>query len=401
MAQTNVPALQFTAGGIIAPTEADILAGRQTDIDQAFGGDVNPALTTPQGQIAQSDTAIIGDKNDQFLFLANNFDPAYASGRFQDAIGRIYFLERLPPTPTTVPLLCVGAPSTVIPVGALATDGVNKWSCVQAGTIPSGGSITLQFACTTNGPIPCPANSVNQIFQTIPGWDTVNNPTAGTEGTNVESRADFEHRRQLSVAGNSRSMIQSVQAAVLAVPGVIDAYGYSNETAAPITIGSVTIPANSIFVCVSGGDPLAVATAIWTKKMPGCPMSGGTTETVYDTNGYSPPYPAYTITFQTAASLPIKFAVSITNSAQVPANATALVQAAVQAAFSGSDGGSRARIGATLYASRFYAGVALLGSWAQLISIKVGTVTATLDDVTVAIDHVPTLQNSDITVTLV
>jgi hypothetical protein len=135
--------------------------------------------------------------------------------------------------------------------------------------------------------------------------------------------------------------------------------------------------------------------------MPGCPMSGGTTETVYDTDGYSPPYPAYTITFQTAVSLPIKFAVSITNSAQVPANATALVQAAIQAAFSGSDGGSRARIGATLYASRFYAGVALLGSWAQLISIKVGTVTATLDDVTVAIDHVPTLQNSDITVTLV
>jgi hypothetical protein len=402
MAETNVPPITFTPGGVVVPTEADILAGRQTDIDQAFGGGVNPGLSTPQGQIAQSDTAIIGDKNDQFLFLANNFDPAYASGRFQDALGRIYFLERLPPTPTVVSCLCVGAPSTIIPFGALATDGVNQWAAVAGGVIPSGGSITLDFACTVDGPIPCPSNSVNQIFRTVLGWDTINNPSAGVEGTLVEGRADFERRRQLSVEQNSRSMIQSVIGAVLNVPNVIDAYGYSNNTASPITIGSVTIPANCIFVCVAGGDPQAVANAIWSKIMPGCAMYGSTSETVYDTsNGYVPPYPSYTINFQTAASLAIKVAVTITNSAQVPSNVTALVQAAVQAAFSGADGGPRARIGSELYASRYYAGVIALGAWAQLVSIKIGTSSATLDDLLVPIDHIPTLQNSDITVTLV
>ncbi len=398
---TNVPQLQFTPNGIVVPTEAAILAGVQADQDDAFGGGLNPSLSTPQGQIASSESAIIGDKDGQLLFIANNFDPAYASGRFQDALARIYGLTRNPPEPSVVQCLCVGLASTVIPTGALASDGTNEWICTQGGTIPIGGSITLPFACTVNGPIPCPSNSVNQIVQTILGWDTINNPSSGVEGSEVESRADFEHRRQLSVALNSRSMIQSVVAAVLAVPGVIDAYGYSNDTASPVTVHGVTIAANAIFICVSGGDPQLVANAIWSKKMPGCVMTGATTETVTDSDGYSPPYPTYTIKFQTAAATAIKIAVSITNSTAVPANVNDLVIAAVQAAFSGSDGGSRARIGATLYASRFYAGVAALGAWAQLISILIGTSSPTLNDVTINIDHIPTLQNSDITITLV
>ncbi len=398
---TNVPQLQFTPTGIVVPSEGDILAGVQADQDVAFGGGLNPSLSTPQGQIASSDAAIIGDKDGQILFVANSFDPAYASGRFQDALARIYGLTRKPPEPSTVQCVCVGLASTAIPTGALATDGTNEWICTQGGTIPIGGSITLPFACTVNGPIPCPSNSVNRIFQTILGWDTINNPSPGVEGSDVESRADFEHRRQLSVAINSRSMIQSVTAAVLAVPGVIDAYGYANDTAAPVTTGGVTIAANAIFVCVSGGDPQLVANAIWSKKMPGCVMTGTTVETVIDSAGYSPPYPTYTIKFQTATPVAIKVAVSITNSTSVPSNALTLIQSAVQRAFSGVDGGSRARIGATLYASRFYTGVAALGSWAQLISILIGTSTPTLNDVPINIDHIPTLQNSDITLTLV
>lgn len=398
---TNVPQLQFTPTGLVVPSEQDILAGVQADQDEAFGGGLNPSLSTPQGQIASSETAIIADKDGQMLFLANNFDPAYASGRFQDALARIYGLTRNPPEPSTAQCVCVGLASTVIPTGALATDGTNSWTCTQGGTIPVGGSITLPFACSVDGPIAVPANSINQIVQTILGWDTINNPAPGVEGTYVESRADFERRRQLSVALNSRSMIQSVVAEVLAVPGVIDAYGYANDTPSPVTVAGVTIAAHSIYICVSGGDPQLVANAIWSKKMPGCAMTGSTIETVTDSEGYSPPYPTYTIKFQTAAATAIKVEVSITNSAAVPSNVNALVQAAVQAAFSGADGGSRARIGATLYASRFYAGVAALGSWAQLISILIGTSTPTLNDVTINIDHIPTLQDSDITIVLV
>ena len=68
----------------------------------------------------------------------------------------------------------------------------------------------------------------------------------------------------------------------------------------------------------------------------------------------------------------ISFKVQITNSASVPATATAQIQAALNAAFLGQDGGLRARIGSTIYASRFYAAVTLLGPWAQVILITIG-----------------------------
>lgn len=402
MAETNVPPLTFTPTGLVVPSEADVLAGVQADIDAAFGGGVNPALTTPQGQLAQSEAAVIGAKNSQLLFYVNNIDPAYAQGRMQDAIGRIYFIERNPAEPTSVQCLCIGAQSTVIPTGALATDGTNVWVCTAGGTIPIGGSITLPFACATTGPVACPANSVNQIYQTIPGWDSINNPAPGVLGAVVESRADFEYRRQQSVAQNSVGTIQAIVGKVLNVDGVLDAYGTQNDTAAPVTVGGVTIAPNSLYVCVSGGVPQDVADAIWSKKPPGCGYTGGTTVSVQDTsNGYQPPYPTYSVKYQTAVGLPIKFAVTITSSPQVPSDAADQIKAAITAAFNGSDGGARARIGATLYASRYYSGVAALGAWAQIVEILIGSVTPTLNSVTVPIDKVPTLADADITVTLV
>ncbi|WP_046901589.1 hypothetical protein [Gluconobacter oxydans] len=93
-ATTSVPAASLTDAGFVAPAETDILAGVLADITAALGGNVNQALTTPQGQLAQSETAIIGDCNDRILSVFNGIDPRTASGRMQDAIGFIYFLTR-------------------------------------------------------------------------------------------------------------------------------------------------------------------------------------------------------------------------------------------------------------------------------------------------------------------
>ena len=94
MSSSSVPTLTFTSTGVVLPTEADILAGVQTDIDSAFGGGTNPALETPQGQLASTLAAVTANKNSEIAYYVNQVDPQYASGRFQDAIGRIYFLTR-------------------------------------------------------------------------------------------------------------------------------------------------------------------------------------------------------------------------------------------------------------------------------------------------------------------
>lgn len=401
---TAVPFPTLGPNGFVAPLEIDILNGNLADFNAAFGGNLNLSLSTPQGQLATSISTVVGYGNDLFCYYVSQVDPAFSMGRMQDGIARIYFLSRNGPRPTAVELVCTGAAGTVIPAGSLALSlAGDTYQSTGDAIIPIGGSVTVPFAAVVDGPIPCPANTVTQISRAVPGWDSVNNPTDGVPGRDTEGRLDFETRRAASVAGNALGILPAVQGAVLSVADVLDAFVYENPTAAPVTYRGVTLPAHSLYVAVVGGTDADVARAIWTKKNPGCDYYGGnTTVTVSDTNGYAVPYPTYTVKFERPASLRIYVLVKIASTVGIPSNAEALVQAAVLNAFNGADGGNRARIGSTVFASRFYPGVAALGTWATIIEILVGTADpATADTVSVDIDQIPTLDGADITLDLV
>jgi hypothetical protein len=372
---TNVPSITLGPNGFVAPAEQDVLTGMQADIDQAFGGGLNPALETPQGQLASSLTAITANANDTFVSMANQFDPAYAAGRFQDAIARIYFIERNPAQPTVVQATCGGLAGVPIHVGALAQaeDG-NIYTCTEAGTIPQTGSIILSFECSTPGPIACPAGTLNRIFQAIPGWDSITNPTDGVLGNDVESRQDFEARRQASVAQNSLGSVPSVRGAVLNVPNVLDAYVTENPFAEQVTVGGQLLVPNSLYVAAVGGAALDVATAIWSKKAPGCNYNGNTTVVVQDqSSGLTPLFPSYPVTFLIPPALDIFFAINLLNNPLVPSDAVTEIQQAIMSAFAGADGLPRARIASTLLASRYYPPIVNLGSWAQILSVTIGS----------------------------
>lgn len=376
MITTNVPGCAFGPTGFYAPAETAVLTGVLADYQSAFGGNLNLALTTPQGQLCQSTTAIIGQTDSTFVYYTNQVDPAYASGRMQDAIGRIYFMTRKPALSTVVACVCTGLASVVIPQGTLAQDlAGNTYYAIDGGTIGAGGTVTLNFANAIPGPTPCAANTLTIIAQAIANWDSINNPADGALGQLVESRAAFEERRQESVASNSRNTVYAIQGAVLALSGVLDAFTYSNNTASPVTYRGKSIAANSVYCCALGGTDADVADAIWRKGPPGIPTDGNTAVTVYDTNpSYSAPYPSYTINFQRPSTLTVYFAVNIANGPTVPADAASQIQTAIINAFSGSDGGVRARIGATLYASNYAATIKALGSWVNVITLFMGSV---------------------------
>lgn len=403
MSTSSVPAIAFTPAGLTTPAAADVMAGVQADMNAAFGGNLNPSLSTPQGQLASSEAAIIEASNALFAQFVNQIDPATASGRMQDAIGRIYSLTRLPSTPTTAQVLCRGLAGTVIPVGALAADVIgNLYACTTAGTIPVGGSITLPFAAVVNGPLSCGAGAVSVIYQRIIGLDSVTNVAAGVLGTYVESRADFEYRRQQSVAVNALGSLPSIYAAIFSVAGVTDVYAIMNVTDASVVNGAITLLPHSIYIAVAGGLDLDVATAIWRRVSQGCNYNGNTTVSVQDTSGYAIPIPTYAIVFQRPADLPIYFAVTVqnlgalSNAALVP-----LIQAAIINAFIGGDGGQRARIGATLFASRYFAAIASVSQLA-IISVTVGITASPVGaSLAVAIDQKPTLVATNIGVSFI
>ena len=369
-----IPQPTFGATGFIVPAESDILLAVKAAWNNAFGGALNMADETPQGQLAVSQTAAIGNANDAFAFLAQQMDPAYNVGRYQDGIARIYFIERFPARPTVVTVTCLGGEGVVIPVNAIvvAADG-NQYLATDGGTIPASGSINLQFECVVPGPIPCPAGSIQTIYQAINGWDQASNAADGVLGRNVEGRAEFEDRRRLSVAQNSQGSLPSVLGSVLSTPNVLDAFVTENVNNTAQLVRGFTLNPNSIYVAAVGGDDDAVAQALWAKKSPGCGYNGNTTVMVQDENpNYNQPYPTYQVSFERPTAETVVFLVTLANNQSVPANATALIQVAIVAAFAGADGGPRARIGDTVFASRFYAPVAALGSWAQIITLKLG-----------------------------
>lgn len=399
----NVPKIQFTATGPVLPAESDILIGVQADMNAAFGGNLNMSLETPQGQMATSTTAVIADKNSEIAYMVNQVDPAYSSGRWQDGIGRIYMIDRIPGTGTVVTVTCTGSVGVIIPSGTKAKDtSGNIYTNDYDVVIGSGGNVTAQFTCTVFGPTACPSGSLAFIYQSINGWDSITNPTDGIPGRLVESRNDFEFRRKNSVALNAQGTPDAVLASVLGVKNVTDCYVYNNGTGAEQLIGitEYPVPAHCLYVGVAGGNSVEIASAIFAKLSSGCDLVGNVTETIEDMN-YNVPRPAYDISFNVPTDKAIKFAVQITASQYLPSDSTQKIKDAIIAAFTGEDGGFRARIGSQITAGRYYAGVAGISPYCDVISLLLGTTSPTLNSIEMGIDENPTLTQSDITVTYV
>ena len=401
---SSVPKIQFTPAGLVIPAETDILAGVQADMNAAFGGGLNPGLETPQGQLASSQAAVIGDKNNEVALIVNQVDPQYSADRFQDAIGRIYFLTRKPATPTAVTATLGGIAGTVIPAGTFAqdTDG-NTYALSGDATIGIAGTVDADFQNVQTGPIPCAAGTLTSVYQAIPGWDTITNAADGTMGSNVESRADFEYRRKNSVALNGKGTPQAIYAAVFDLLDVLDVYVKDNPSGNTVNTGPTNYPIlpHSVYVAVVGGTDAEVAAAIWRKKDTGCDYNGNTTVTVTDDAGYSYPQPTYTVKFERPAALPVLFAVSLVDDPSLPSDIVQRVKGAIIARFNGADGTTRERIGSLILASRYYGAVVAVASNVSLISVLIGTATPTLSQVAVGIDQKPTLSDADIAVTLV
>lgn len=409
---TSVPKLQFSPQGVSVPSDADILAGTQEDINYAFGGGVNPALNTPQGQMASSLAAITADKDAEMAYVCNQVDPQYADGRFQDAIGRIYFMERKAATATVVACVLTGLAGTVVPAATLAQDTAgNTYALLADVTIGAGGTVMSSWANISTGPIACPAGTLTQVYQAVPGWDTISNPADGIVGRDVESRADFEFRRKNSVAFNGRGTTTSIQAAVFAVDNVVDCFVIDNpsgsaQSSDPLPGGipnstHYALAPHSVYVAVVGGVSADVAKAIWSKKDVGCDYNGNTTATVIDDGNYEYPQPTYTVKYEIPDELPILFAVQIVNNPSLPSNIATLVKDAIIAQFNGTNGGQRARIGSLILATAYYGSIASVAQNLLLISVLVGTATPTGTSVQVGIDQFPTITEANISVTLV
>lgn len=393
MSQSSI---EYTDLGPIAPDTATVLADQQTCWQTAFGNNLNTDPATPQGQIMASLAAIVQDKNNQLLFLANMFNPATSQGIWQDALGAIYFIERQAAQSTVVQVVCTGLPGVVIigrdtsvsPARVRTTDGV-ELVCQTGGTIGSNGTVTLPFVVEEEGAIEIEAHSVTKIVQAQAGWDTVDNPDAGVTGSAQESQYAFEQRRYQSVALNSRSMLASVYSRVGNVDGVIALLARQNRGDSPIVDNGVTLSPHSIYIAVLGGAEQDIAEAIYNTVSGGCDYNGNTSVEYEDPVTGA----AETIRFERPEEVAFQVEVTLQKSKTTPSNVEEQVKSNVYADFYGKeypnqDTGTahnnnnviRVSIGDTVYASRFYC-PAISAGVTQLVSVRIGRLDGELGNI--------------------
>ncbi|AAR89325.1 gp33 [Burkholderia phage Bcep43] len=417
MTTTNVPQPTFTPTGLQLAGEQAILAGVQADQVAAFataGKTLSTELTTPQGQLASSEAFIVAAWQALFAQLIANVDPLTSSGAYQDALGRIYFMTRNPAVAATIPgVVVTGTPGVTATAGTLqarSPDG-SLWSNQTDVTYDATtGNATVTYVAAVAGVGPVATPNTLKIYQQVNGWLGIANPNGSVAGVDVESRSEFETRRQESVSIGGIGQAANVRAAVLAVPGVTDCYVYNNGSDSAINYGATNypIPAHSVAISVTGGADADVALAINSKLDCGCGFSGQgtTTVTVMDSINYPPPYPQYPVRFVRPPTVEVYFNVQVAQLPNVPATYIQDIQKAIVAAFvsgfSTDDGKitlSRARIGMQLIGAAYKPVVAVLNPNLIPVNIFIGTsANPTGESITMGIDQQPTIANLNVSV---
>lgn len=300
--------LQFnTTTGVEVPEVSDVRDDIAQAVQEAFQTSptdplINVEPTTPMGQIVDAMTAEVSAKNSEVAKIADQNNLSIAEGRYLDALTSLYFVNRKISEATVVQCVCTGLNGTFIPYGAIVqdTNGNQYRHSVAAGaTIGAGGTVTTTFSAIQHGALEVIENAVNQIITVIPGWDSVNNPEAGVTGRDRESDAELRTRYRQSVAINSVGNVDTIQANLANINGVIDVQVLENISSEADTQFGVSVPAHGIAVCIFGGEDADIAQVIYQTKMGGTSMLGNSNVSYTDpTTGTSITYPIYRPTVQ-------------------------------------------------------------------------------------------------------
>lgn len=370
------------------------------------GGVLNTDPSTPQGQLIDSITALIVEKDNDILYLANMFNPLKAEGIWQDALGKVYFLSRHKAISSSAKVVCTGKAGIFVPTGALLMSAQDntKWACREGNSIKSDGKVILTFDCLESGPISAPPHSLTKIITTVAGWDTADNEQAALVGQNEESTASFEDRRYKSVALNARSSLQSVYSRIAALDGVLAVCVQHNRGDTAIRIDGVEIKAHSVYACVLGGNDNDIAQALYETVSAGCDYTGDIQVEVKDPVTKTKDR----VRFCRPKEKAIKVTVTIRKTDGLPSNAESAIKDIILQNFLGTEQAqlhsitpiNRVVMGDDLYSSRFYpslsannfhSAISILVAWKDSEELS--------ESLSIPIDTCPTLSSDDITVT--
>lgn len=278
------------AAGLHIPQYSDIESYELQQFLLTYGQTIDQGNDSADIQWISIFSLMINDAFNTAQLAINSRSPLTAVGGDLDSIVGINGISRKVASFSTAVLVISGTAGTIINNGVAQDTNNYLWDLPLTLTIPNTGSIAVTAICETVGAITALAGTINVISTPTQGWISVSNPAAAAPGEPTESDSQLRGRQQISVAISSKTLVDGTLAAIAAVPnvtrynpGIASPTGQSTSIENPT--GGVDYfgnPAHSISMVVEGGTDIAVATAIYNNKTPGCLTNGTTTILVTD-----------------------------------------------------------------------------------------------------------------------
>ncbi len=205
--------------------------------------------------IASTDTAAIVQIDSAMVETINSLTPLGANEFLLAQLGQMLGIPLGEATNTSVYVQFEGLPGFVIGAGFLVSDGTYQYRVVDGGICQTDGLTPLLFAVATQeGTWAVPPDTVTTLVTQPPtGYTlTVNNPTAGVPSVGAESATSYRSRVLQANRAASQGMASYLRTLVCRVPGV-----------QPRLVSPRMRDDGGWTIIAGGGDPYAVAYAIW------------------------------------------------------------------------------------------------------------------------------------------
>ena len=265
----------LTAHGFKRKRYADIIAEKESRARELFGENVNLSEASPLGLFIRLNAW----EESRAWQVAEDvyFSPYvdYAEGVQLDKICQFISITRAPALRAEGEAVFTGEDGTTIPDGFLieTEDGIQFETTEEA---EIDGDTTVEIIAVEPGSEGnVPASTITEITNPTSGIDTVTNPEAIDGGEDREKDHELRERYKRSAAQPGSSTTSSIEATLLDIKDVEDAYVRENDTEAEVD----GVPTKSIHPLVFGGPASDIAKAIYGVKAGGI-RSHGTDETV-------------------------------------------------------------------------------------------------------------------------
>ena len=298
------------ASGLSIETAENVLSYLTSCFQTIYGADVNLESNSPDGQLLNIFAQYVFDHLELTRAIYSSFSPDSAYGTTLDSRAAINGIARKQGSYTKAYVSITATQAVTITgqdalianpaaqVFTVADDAGNKYQLATTYAFSVPGTQALVFNAVAMGAIGTLPNTITNIVTVTLGITTANNPSVATDviGSDEETDTALKIRRNQSFALAATGPADSIEAALLQIPDVTDAFVAENPTSGAVA----GVPAYSIWVITQGGTDAEIAKAIYAKKAPGCPMQGSKTYNVPRPDGT-----VYVVKWDQATLVPI------------------------------------------------------------------------------------------------